>query len=126
MLLAVFFALSILLESGSCTEFVFPCGQPKIYIGYLWINATVVHVIPRIQAAPDKPNDNFGKVCRFKVHSPESSPFYVELLDQKYGFAELRVDPKVSSNITKMSSFILEIEASDCDEHYRTTSRLFS
>ncbi|RTG87756.1 uncharacterized protein DC041_0001349 [Schistosoma bovis] len=62
-------------------------------------------------------------VCRFKVRSPESSPFYVELLDQKYGFAELRVDPKVSSNITKMSSFILEIEASDCDEHYRTTSR---
>lgn len=49
-----------MLESDSCIEFVFPCGQPKIYIGYLWINATVVHVIPRIQAAPDKPNDNFG------------------------------------------------------------------
>ncbi|CAH8513929.1 unnamed protein product [Schistosoma rodhaini] len=123
MFLAVFFAL-ILLESGTCIEFVFPCGQPKIYVGYLWINATVVHVIPRIQAAPDKPNDNYGKVCRFKIHSPESSLFYVELLDQKYGFAELRVDPKLSSNITKTSSFVLEIEASDCDEHSRTTSRV--
>ncbi|KAH8861397.1 hypothetical protein KSF78_0007489, partial [Schistosoma japonicum] len=114
------------LEFGDCIEFVFPCGQPKVYVGYLWINSTVVHVVPRIQAAQEKLEENFGKVCRFRIYSPESSSFYIELLDQKYGFAELRVDPKIYSNITKASSFIFEIEASDCDEHPHTTSRFVS
>ncbi|CAH8523194.1 unnamed protein product [Heterobilharzia americana] len=114
----------VLLEFVSGVEFVFPCGQPKVYVGYLWLNSTVVHVIPRIQATSDKPNDKFGKACRFKVYSPENLPFYVELLDQKYGFAELRVDPKTLPSITKTSSLILEIEAMDCDEQPHTSSRV--
>ncbi|KAK4469720.1 hypothetical protein MN116_007244 [Schistosoma mekongi] len=124
MFLAFLLISKVLLEFGDCIEFVFPCGQPKVYAGYLWVNSTVVHVVPRIQAAQEKLNENFGKACRFRIYGPESSSFYIELLDQIYGFAELRVDPKIYSNITKASLFILEVEASDCDEHPHTTSRV--
>nr|CAH8839723.1 unnamed protein product [Trichobilharzia regenti] len=124
MLLALLFILKVLLEIANGVDFVFPCGQPKVYTGYLWSNSTVVHVVPRIQATSEKLNDHFGKACRFNVHSSENLPFYVELLDMKYGFAELRVDPKISSNIKNTSSLVLEIQAIDCNEQPKTSPRV--
>ncbi|CAL8080056.1 unnamed protein product [Calicophoron daubneyi] len=118
MLISTCLILLSVLKTLSAVSFVFPPGREKSYTGYLWKDASRVHLSPRLQANSSTDGQKSSEICGIRPYGTEKDalPFYIEVLDPKYGFADIRVKPTEKIDFQREITKVFQIEAYDCNK----------
>ncbi|KAF5402402.1 hypothetical protein PHET_03949 [Paragonimus heterotremus] len=132
LVLLIFFGLA----SIDAITFIFPNDHIHTYVGYIWKGASKVHLSPQLQAIPNDSDSSMGEVflissdlgrlCAVKVYTTDGkvAPFYTEIMDSKYGLADILMDETSGFDFYHENTTIYYLEAYDCDSPPHVSSRV--
>ncbi|KAF7261397.1 Calsyntenin-3 [Paragonimus skrjabini miyazakii] len=104
--------------------FVFPNDHIHTYVGYIWKGASKVHLSPQLQAIPN--DGDSSQLCGVKVYTTDGrvAPFYTEIVDSKYGLADILMDEMSGFDFYHGNTTIYYLEAYDCSSPPHVSSRV--
>ncbi|KAF6770163.1 hypothetical protein AHF37_11655 [Paragonimus kellicotti] len=117
--LLIFFGLTNI----AAITFVFPNDHIHTYVGYIWKGASKVHLSPQLQAIPNEGDSS--RLCGVKVYTTDGrvAPFYTEIVDSKYGLADILMDETSGFDFYHENTTIYYLEAYDCSSPSHVSSR---